>query len=55
MAQCRKNSERIRRRGFDIGGLNTCVTPIEIGMASPIEAIFISAKEMREEYGIFVS
>ncbi|MEG0930515.1 aminotransferase class I/II-fold pyridoxal phosphate-dependent enzyme [Algoriella sp.] len=52
-----KNVEKIQtglqERGFDIGGSNTCVTPIVL-QGSTIEATIL-AKEMREEYGIFVS
>ena len=51
------NVEKIQKglqdRGFDIGGSDTCVTPIVLN-GSPIEATVL-AKEMREEYGIFVS
>lgn len=43
----------LKERGFNLGGTNTCVTPVFLE-GSPVEATFL-VKDLRENYGIFTS
>lgn len=43
----------LRKRGFDLGNTNTCVTPVMM-KGTPVEATLL-VKDLRENFGIFTS
>ena len=48
-----KLQDGLSKRGFNIGGTNTCVTPVMM-QGSTVEATML-VKDLRENYGIFTS
>lgn len=49
----RKLQDGLRERGFNLGGSNTCVTPVMM-QGSTVEATLLS-RDLRENFGIFTS
>jgi glycine C-acetyltransferase len=53
LGKCKCTTKRIKRRNFNIGDTNTCVTPVYLEGSVPEAMIMVN--DLRENYGIFLS